>query len=129
MLTPMGGAAFAAAVEDFRVELNKLRSTAGELQGEVEALFGAAEELTGNPEFGDEKIVGALYIGTYHKKIMPVWQQFVADLQGGVATGETALQEVATRYETVDTESGRRMDRIGEDTMGDHGIRDDKTKG
>ncbi|MQA88061.1 MAG: hypothetical protein GEV03_26430 [Streptosporangiales bacterium] len=101
------------ALEKFFVELTKLDETAGELQGEVDSLKGAAERLSGNPNFGDGGIASVTSIHPRHQQVAKDMQKLLKQIRGGIAHGQDALLKVAQRYAAADERGKEEMDRIG----------------
>lgn len=118
----------AKALEDFFVELERLEETAGELKGEVDSMSGAAERLSGKPNFGGG-VVSVSSIAPRHHEVAAEMQKLLTQIEGGLRAGEAALVEVAERYATADKQSKRRMDEIGQDALEDEGYTGDETGG
>lgn len=116
---------FAAVAAKFRVELERMRTTAAELQREVDELHGSADGLAGSPNFGDPNVVGVSRLGARHQTIIAPTQQLISDIQGGIAAGEEALRVAATRYEEVDNKSSERIDNALAQALDEKGFEED----
>lgn len=116
------------AMQRFRVELEKLRATASDLQGEVSSMYGVADRMSGHPNFGDGGISGAGVIGPRHGDVAKLMQKLLRDIHGGIAAGEAALIEVAERYAAADSQGEKRMKDAGERALEDEGFDEHEEK-
>lgn len=117
------------AFERFRVELEKLRQTAGQLQGEVDSMYGVAERMSANPDFGDTGIGGVGALAPRHGEVAKQMQKLLTDIHGGIAAGEEALVEVAERYAAADARGEKRMKDVGERVMEEQNFDDEGEDG
>lgn len=130
---PGGGSAEMAAIaQQFRVELEKLETTAAQLQNHVDALQGSAEGMAGSPNFGQGP-GGAATLGARHEAIVKPTQQLISDIRGGIKAGEEALRVARLRYAEADAQGSDNMRRAGDrhatEDLNDRGFEEDPEYG